>query len=516
MRLLLQALLVAVIGGWIASAQDLWQLANDRRFAHRYSALFTAQDVRDYLSRDGGIDEAVAWCKESGITKVYLGAYRAKYRAEKKTLLRARNRFRDEGFAVAGVVTTTRLGKASTGQAIISCYTNQGTQTELREVVEYAAGIFGEIVIDDFWFTDCTCEECDRARRERQVRIRVETFPVATTSWEDYRAELMLQLSRSHIVAAAKKVNPRVRLIVKYPRWYDRLHERGYDVLRQTKVFDRIWAGTETRLRNTESHNMQYRAYFLMRWLGGIGGGKAGGGWFDPRQTVAKTYIEQARQTVLAGAQESVLATYGGLHQNFGPDDIDALRHHIPELLDVAAEVRRRKAVGVAAYKPPGSHPEDEPNVYDYVGMLGIPLAPTHVFPAGAPAAFFPIHASDDPDIVERLSAYIATGRPALITDGLARRLSRRGAFGAPNVHVLRVGGSPQSLLSMSQQDIDELRAPLLAPLGFKLRAPVDVSLYCFNDGSWVIENFSDQQATVELNGEAMIVGAREWVYQWK
>lgn len=48
-----------------------------------------------------------------------------------------------------------------------------------------------------------------------------------------------------------------------------------------------------------------------MRWLGGLGRDKCGGGWFDPYGTRPPTYIEQARQTVLAGACESVLLTDG-------------------------------------------------------------------------------------------------------------------------------------------------------------------------------------------------------------
>ena len=42
-------------------------------------------------------------------------------------------------------------------------------------------------------------------------------------------------------------VNPKVRIIVKYPCWYDDFHERGYDVIRETADFDRIWVDTETR-----------------------------------------------------------------------------------------------------------------------------------------------------------------------------------------------------------------------------------------------------------------------------
>jgi hypothetical protein len=42
------------------------------------------------------------------------------------------------------------------------------------------------------------------------------------------------------------------------------------------------------------------------------------------------------------------------------------------------------------------------------------------------------------------------------------------------------------------------------------------VALYLFSDGSWVIENFNDQPASVILHGKALEIGARDWQYDWK
>jgi hypothetical protein len=264
-----------------------------------------------------------------------------------------------------------------------------------------------------------------------------------------------------------------------------------------------------------QTTDMQYRGYFLMRWLSGIGGKKTLGGWFDSQQSSERTYLEQARQTILGGARETMLSSYGALQQNFGPEDIETLRLHIPELFEVATEVAKRTPNGIAVYKPPGSHPEDEANIYDVAGMLGIPLKPCHEFPEAEKAAIFPIQSVKDLQLVDKLNAYIATGRPVLVTDALARRISSKTNLAAENAYLLRVGGNPRSLLGMSQQQLDELRAPLLETLGVAFRAPASVALYLFTDGSWVIENFSDQQATVELDGQAMLIGPREWVHDW-
>jgi hypothetical protein len=150
----------------------------------------------------------------------------------------------------------------------------------------------------------------------------------------------------------------------------------------------------------------------------------------------------------------------------------------------VAEEVGRRKVVGVAAYKPPNSHPQKEPRVFDFVGMMGLPLVPCHEFPTDARAAFFSVHALKDPELTQKLSALIAAGTPVLLTDGLAKELEGKLKLDAPNVQVLTVGGDSKSLLKLPQARLDALRHPLLRPLGRSFRAPNKVGLYLFDDGS--------------------------------
>ena len=172
--------------------------------------------------------------------------------------------------------------------------------------------------------------------------------------------------------------------------------------------------------------------------------------------------------------------------------------------------------VGVAAYKPANSHPENEARVFDFVGMLGLPLVPCHEFPTEARAAFFSVHALKDPGFGGQLQRFVRAGKPVLLTDGLAARLTNQVDLTAQNVQVLPVEGDPKSLLALSQEVLDRLREPLLRPLETSLRAPNQVGLYLFTDGSWVIENFNDQPAEVELNGRRIAVEARGWQKLWK
>jgi len=481
---------------------DLWKLAIARHEVHRFSTLVTAGQVHKLLSSDEGIRSAIDWCRKTGVTKVYVETFRGGYQAPRATIGKAKAAFTAAGLDVSGCVTTTRVGKPSTGwKNEISCYTDLATQDKLQKVFEFAASLFDEIMIDDFWFTDCKCPICDKGRRARKAVVGTKTYPVPRATWEDYRCELMVALSRDRILAPAKRVNPKVRLIIKYPQWYDRFHERGYEVVRESADFDRIWVGTETRDYTDKrwGGTPQYEAYFIMRWLGGIGGAKCGGGWYDPYGTTEKTYVEQARQTVLGGARESLLFCYGSLLNGTGPKNVEALRTQIPELLDVAGQVARRRIVGVAAYKPPNSHPGKEPRIFDFVGMMGLPLVPCHQFPTDAPAGFFSVHALKDPDLAAKLKTFTAAEKPTLVTDGLAAALEGKVDLKAASVRVLNVKGNPKSLLTMPQAELDTIRSMMLRPVKASLSGPNKVGFYLFADGSWVVENFNDEDAMAEV-----------------
>ena len=83
-------------------------------------------------------------------------------------------------------------------------------------------------------------------------------------------------------------------------------------------------------------------------------------------------------------------------------------------------------------------------------------------------------------------------------------------------MRILPVKGDPKSLLKLPQAELDAIRAPLLRPFGRTFQAPNRVALYLFADGSWVIENFNDEPATVKLDDASRTVPAREWLLHWK
>jgi hypothetical protein len=205
-------------------AQSLWDLANQNKDALRIATLFDARDVQRRLSADKARC-AIDWCQKTGVTHAFIESFRDGYTAERKALEHARDRFRGAGFDVSGCVTPTKVGKDSTNWKSIACYTDEPTQKHLQEIFEYTASMFDEIMIDDFWFTDCRCEECQKARGDK--------------SWREYHCDLMVKVSRERVLKPARAINPNVKIIIKYPQWYDQFHNRGYDVVQETADFDR-------------------------------------------------------------------------------------------------------------------------------------------------------------------------------------------------------------------------------------------------------------------------------------
>jgi len=481
----LLVLLMALRG----QSQPLWDLANEKAELLKIATLFTAQNVRDYLSSDEGINNALDWCKKTGVTHVFIESYRDGYTAQRKALQNARDKFKIEGFEVSGCVTTTGIGKRSTGWRPISCYTNQETQQQLQKIFEYTASMFDEIMIDDFLFTDCQCDECKKACGDK--------------TWAEYRCDLMTAMSRERILRPAKTVNPGVKIIIKYPQWYDDFHNRGYEVLRQTADYDRIWVGTETRDYDDKrwGGKVQYEAYYIMRWLGEIGGPKTGGGWFDPFGTTEDTYVEQARQTILADAKEMLLFCYGSLLRDTGPANVEKLRAEIPDLFKLAGLVRNKPIKGILAPKPPNSDADGEQYVFDFVGMLGLPLVPTAKIDADAKAAFFSVHALKDPKFTDKLKKILAVKKPVLITDGLAKKLSNIN-LDNKDLLVLRLDGNPRSLLKLTREELKPIRDRLLEPFGIRFDAPNKVALHLIGENYLVVENFNDEtiSATLEFS----------------
>jgi len=357
----------------------------------------TASQVERLFSTAEGRQNALRVFRELGIGKVYLEGLRSGHSPDRRLLIETRDYFLRKGMKVSGGITTTAgkdFGVRSTHTRLFLNYQSEKTQRDMAAQVRAIAAIFDEIMVDDFLATDDQSTIAKEAKGSR--------------SWSAYRLDLMSDFAERFLIRPARNVNPDVRLTIKYPQWYDRFHRFGYDVVREPKLFDRIWVGTETRDPHTPKYGyvVPTQGYINYRWLCSIAKGKTGGAWFDFHDCPANLYLMQAYQSVLAGAEKLILFdTASVLKQGAA---VETLMNRRDALFALGNLLHRRKPLGMSAYKPPHSEGSDAAGganlyVYDYIATLGLAPIPTaeplHLPPAG----FLSRHAVADSRMAEHL-----------------------------------------------------------------------------------------------------------------
>jgi hypothetical protein len=369
-----------------------------------------AQEVTTHLSHADGRARALEHFRANQISRVYLDCLRGGHTPEESVLAGTQEYLGAHGIDVAAGLTPTRgSGRGSTHGRHWLCYTSADTRRELADVSRFTAGLFDRIIVDDFLCTQCQCAECAHERSDR--------------SWEEYYGELMAGVARECFIDPIKAENPDATVIIKYPQWYDRFHNFGYDVREHPTSFDEVWAGTEIRDPLVE-YVAQYQAFANHTWLGSLSGQRMGGAWFDFINCYPEIYVEQAVQSILAGAREMIRFHYGpDLYEPDSPCTA-ALLHAIPVLTRLAEELDGREPEGVLFFKPPMSDAGDEAYLPDTLGMLGLPIIPTHVLPTSADAVCLAAHAASEPEIVSRAFSLAEAGATVLLTPGFIRRLA--------------------------------------------------------------------------------------------
>ena len=78
------------------------------------------------------------------------------------------------------------------------CYNDPGMREKLREVSAFMGRHFRRFMLDDFFFTDCTCADCIRERDAYN-----KAHGITDGSWKAYRLDLMRRVSEEDIIAPA-------------------------------------------------------------------------------------------------------------------------------------------------------------------------------------------------------------------------------------------------------------------------------------------------------------------------
>ncbi len=514
------------------------------------------------------------------VDKVYIESYRSGVLADDALLESVKRFFAAHGVQVAGGIAFTA---ASSGQFASFCYTDPKDRAYVKQISELTARHFDEIILDDFFFNS-TKYDSDIAAK-------------GNASWADFRLRLMDEASRNLVVGPARAVNPRVKIIIKCPNWYEHFQANGYDLDQEPRIFDGIYTGTETRDPViTDQHLQQYESYQIIRYFDNISPTGNGGGWVDTYgNRYLDRYAEQLWDTMLAKTPQMVLFQYSDLllpavvgdrrawsamDTGFNMDGLEkwhaASAAKAPvnyaatagyALSAVNAVVGKLGTpIGMASYKPYQSNGEDF--LHNYLGMIGIPIDLHPEFPDEAKTILLTESAKFDTEIVKKIKAHLEKGGNIVITSGLLQALQDEGmgqiadicatgrvlrvqefwgAFGAgrgaslgatqdvlvPEIafqtndawpivrgtanghgaplllmdryskgilYVLTIPENPNDLYSLPQPVLTSIRQYLLQDFSVQIDAPSKVSLFAYDNNTFVVESYLDAPAQVTVS----------------
>ena len=386
---------------------DIWSLANSRKSDLGIGVYIIAQTVNQMFSTEAGRREAISVLKCNGITKVYLEVHRCGEVVPVDLLKSTVDFLKGNGIEVVGGIATLPggdIGVPQKGPLTWLNWQNPKTRNDMRKLMEDAAPIFDTFIIDDFFCTSDTSDESKLAKGNR--------------SWSEYRRALMTELAQTVMIKPAKAKNPSIKIILKYPQWYDRFHLFGYDVSTEPALFDGIWVGTETRGQYTQRYGFvqPYEGFINHRWIATLSGDKIGGAWFDHGDSNEIDFIEQAYQSVLSGAREFVIFNFDSFVA--GHPGHHLLRQDFEKLADLAKVIAQHPVIGPTGYKPANSDAGSDLYLMDYLGMFGISLIPDSKYPENSDVIFLPTQAASDREILPKIMKSLDKGAKIIMTTG--------------------------------------------------------------------------------------------------
>ncbi|MDD4461171.1 MAG: hypothetical protein PHP94_02505 [Eubacteriales bacterium] len=519
-----------------------------------------------------------------GFGKVYLETHRDMVVPEKKTLLALKEWFQARGLMTSAGITVT-IDESANFKTY--CYSDPFYRNRLKELVEFSASLFDEIVFDDFFFNNCKCPRCIEARGDR--------------SWTAFRLELMTAASQELVLAPARAVNPKVQVVIKYPNWYEHFQGLGFNLKEQPPLYDGIYTGNETRDGLHDAQHLQpYESYQVFRYYENIKPGGNRGGWVDPfGSTTLDRYAEQLWLTLLAKSPEITLFDYHSIQMpvresqrgawqgggtSFSFDGTMAAVRREDGTIDqraghaVAAGAALNtidrvlpqlgRPIGVDMVKP--YHSQGDDFLVNYLGMIGLPMNLVPEFPQDAQTVVLARSAAADPQIIDKIRAQLMKGGQVVITSGLLEELqdqgldeivemrcsSRKmladefqmgwnpqlwhtespilvpviefltndswpqiscncGAAGTPLLHsadygngtlfVLTIPDNPADLYKLPAAVLERIARTIAADMPVHLEAPGLVSLFMYDNNTFVVHSFRDEPIELKLQTNTTI-----------
>ena len=399
-----------------------------------------------------------SWAQLSGqvhVDKVYIETYRSRVAADGPLIEEVKAFFKSKGVEVAGGIC---YSDSDNGQFVSFTYSRAADRAYVKKMSAFTAQHFDDVILDDFFFAN-TKAASDIAAK-------------GSEDWTDFRLREMDEVSRELVVGAMRAANPKVKVVIKFPNWYEHFATNGYDLQEEPKIFDGIYAGTETRdPEETDQNLQQYEGYEIVQYFEHVDAGKMGGGWVDTYDVrYVDRYSEQLWLTVFGKAKEMTLFNYIDLlkeatpgERAWGKEASDVSWKRIearakggglaaPTYASVAGDAldqvkpfvgKLGKPMGIASYRP--YHAVGEDFLHNFLGMIGIPIDLSPTFPKEAPVVLLTEAAKSDPRIVEEMKGQLVAGKTVVMTSGLLKALEGKGI---EDVIGLRYNSSPVAVTS--------------------------------------------------------------------
>ena len=425
----------------VATVLAVLPAASKGKYQHfKVSSYIRAQDLAR-MADDKFLNET--WetvSSQVDLDKIYLETHRDAFTVDEKTLTKVKKFFLAKGLEVGGGITYTRSEPADFETY---SYARENERQQVRGVAEFTARHFDDFILDDFFFIDLKNDD-EIAAKEKSGK-----------SWTEYRLRLMADAGRELVVNPAKKVNPKVKVIIKYPNWYDHFQGLGFNLEEEPLYFDGLWTGTETRDPGSAQHLQNYLSYNIVRYFDNIAPGKNGGGWVDAGgiNMSMDRYAEQLHLTMLSKTPEIILWNYMQLNdvkirpemrakwQDAGGNSFcyDEMvkpfnkggKVVTPTTMARFASVTLKQTdqlmgklgnpVGLASYKP--WHSSGEDFLQNYLGMIGLPMDMHPKWLSDRQQILLTEQAARDPQIVEKIKGQLKKGGDVIITTGLLKAI---------------------------------------------------------------------------------------------
>ena len=404
----------------------------------KVSTYIRAQDVAQMEDSRFLKDTWETISSQVDIDKIYIETHRDAFTVDEKTILKVKKFFLSKGLEVGGGITYTR--SEPTDFETYS-YARENEREQVKKIAEYTAKLFDDFILDDFFFIDLKNDDEIAAKGNR--------------SWTEYRLRLMADAGRELVVNPAKKVNPKVKVIVKYPNWYDHFHGLGFNLEEEPAYFDGIWTGTETRDPGSAQHLQNYLSYNIVRYFDNVAPGRNGGGWVDAGgiHMSMDRYAEQLHLTMLAKTPEIILWNYmqltevkiaPGMRARWQSEGNNSFRYDemvkpytkdgktiTPSTMARFAHMTLHQTdrlvgqlgrpIGLVSYKP--YHSSGEEFLQNYLGMIGLPMDMHPQWQEGRRQILLTKQAAKDPQIVDKIKKQLRNGGDVIITTGLLKAI---------------------------------------------------------------------------------------------